>query len=223
MLADAETEMDAGLRDSAVGTERLCIATRVVKPVGELIRFVVGPDGAVVADVKRKLPGRGVWVTARRETLATAIARKAFARGFKREVRVAADLLAVTEGLLERAVLDALSMVHKAGRVAIGFTKAQAALSRGEAAALIHAVEAAPDGVRKLAAAARRDLGDRRDPLPVVTAFTSMQLDLALGRSNVIHAALLAGPASGTFLARYCSLQGFRDCNPEASDREQCG
>jgi len=44
----------------------------------------------------------------------------------------------------------------------------------------------------------------------VVTALTSEQLDLALGRSNVIHAALLAGPASKTFLSRSQLLVRYR-------------
>ena len=48
---------------AAPAAERLCAATRSVKPVDDMIRFVVGPDG-VVPDLKRKLPGRGVWVTA---------------------------------------------------------------------------------------------------------------------------------------------------------------
>jgi uncharacterized protein len=35
-------------------------------------------------------------------------------------------------------------------------------------------------------------------------------LDLALGRSNVIHAALLAGPAGRTYLSRCHALARFR-------------
>src|SRR5437763_559187 len=42
-----------------------------------------------------------------------------------------------------------------------------------------------------------------------IKAFTTAQLDLALGRSNVVHAALLAGPAIDTFLARYARLERF--------------
>ena len=99
-----------------------------VTPVGDLIRFVVAPDGSVVPDLKRRLPGRGVWVTATRHALAEAVTRKVFARGFKRDVRVAPDLVDVTERLLERAALDALAIAHKAGRVAAGFAKVEAAL-----------------------------------------------------------------------------------------------
>ena len=61
-------------------------------PVAELIRFVVGPAGEVVPDVKRKLPGRGLWITASRAAVEEAVKRNVFARGFKRQVRVAPDL-----------------------------------------------------------------------------------------------------------------------------------
>ena len=207
MLARADhDETDTGPRHAA--PERLCVATRAVKPVSEMIRFVVGPDQAVVPDVKRKLPGRGVWVTATRAAIATAVARGAFGRSFKRDVRVAGDLAHQTELLLERSALDALAIAHKAGRVAAGFAKVEAALASEPVAVLVHAADASPDGVRKLAAAARQRFG--AGGLPVIDVFTSAQLDLALGRANVIHAALLAGPESEGFLARCQSLGGFR-------------
>src|SRR6476469_8537806 len=100
---------DAGPRKIAPGSERFCVATGEVKPVEEMIRFVLGPDGAAVPDLKRRLPGRGIWITATRDALGVAIARKAFARGFKRDVRFAPDFLDMTERLIERAALDALA------------------------------------------------------------------------------------------------------------------
>ena len=124
----------------------------MVKPVDEMIRFVVAPDGAAVPDLKRRLPGRGIWITGTRAGAAQAIVRKAFARGFKRDVRTAPDLVEVTERLLERSALEALAIAHKAGRVAIGFAKTEAAVSNGESTGLLHASNAAADGVRKLAA-----------------------------------------------------------------------
>jgi predicted RNA-binding protein YlxR (DUF448 family) len=185
----------------------MCVATRTVKPVDDMIRFVVGPDGDAVPDLKCKLPGRGVWVTATQDALADAIKRKALVRGFKREVRLPTDLVGRTGQLLEQAVLDALAMAGKAGLVASGFTKAETALAQEQVVALLHAAEASPDGVRKLDGALRR-----RAPgaVEVICNLTSVQLDLALGRSNVIHAAVLAGPPSDTFLARLRRLERFR-------------
>src|SRR5260370_10997911 len=122
--------LDAGPHKRAPGTQRFCAASGAVRPVDEMIRFVVGPDGAAVPDLKRRLPGRGIWITATRQALGTAIARKAFARSFKRDVRVAPDLVETTERLIAQAALDALAMCHKAGKVAIGFAKVDVALVR---------------------------------------------------------------------------------------------
>jgi predicted RNA-binding protein YlxR (DUF448 family) len=213
-------ELDTGPRSRTPGAERFCAATGAVKPVNDMIRFVVAPDGAVLPDLRRRLPGRGLWVTATRHALGEAVRRRVFARGFKRDVRVSPDLVETTEQLLARAALDALAIAHKAGKVAIGSAKAEAALEEARVAALINASDAAPDGSRKLLAAVRR----REDAagITVVEAFTSAQLDLAFGRSNVIHAALLAGPESETFLARLGRFERFRSgCPGDQSGREK--
>lgn len=206
-LTPTTDELDAGPRKGNPGAERLCAVSRAVKPVDELIRFVVGPDG-VVPDLKRKLPGRGLWITADRHTLKDAVARHVFAKGFKREVRVSPALVEETERLLVRAALDALAIAGKASLVAAGFAKVEAAIEHDAVVGLLHSAEAGADGTAKLAGVLRR----RDDPkaIPVIQAFTTAQLDLALGRSNVVHAALLAGPANDTFLARYSRLERFR-------------
>jgi len=210
MIADTQdaelaVELDSGPR--ARERARLCAATRTVQPVSELIRFVVGPDGEAVPDVKNKLPGRGIWITATRDALDEAIKRRAFARGFKREVRLPSHFVDSTEKLLERAVLDALAVAGKAGLVAAGFAKTETALAREKVVALLHAAEASSEGTRKLDAVMRRRSGET----PLVIGFlASAQLDLALNRPNVVHAALLAGPASKTFLARCRRLERFR-------------
>lgn len=203
--APTALELDNG--PGARSPERLCVVTRTVRPVKDLIRFVVGPDGEAVPDLKSKLPGRGVWVTGTQDALAEAVKRKALPRGFKREVRVPPDLVGRTDRLLERSALDALAIAGKAGLAVAGFMKVENALAREKVVGVLHAAEAAPDGVRKLEAAARR--GPR--PVAVIRGLSLAQLDLALGRPNVVHAALLAGPASDTFLARFGRLERFRD------------
>ncbi len=207
LTATHDHELDTGPRNSGAGSARLCAVTRTVKPVEELIRFVVGPEG-VVPDLKRKLPGRGLWITADRATLKDAVTRKVFARGFKRELRVEPELVDLTERLLVRSALDALAIAGKSGLVSAGFSKVEAALARDRVAALLHAADGRPDGISKL----KTVLWQRPDAeqIAVVTKFTTAQLDLALGRSNVVHAALLAGPASDTFLARFARLERFR-------------
>ena len=209
------SELDRGTTSVAPGMERHCALTRELKPVGELIRFVVGPAGEVVADIKRKLPGRGLWISGTRTAVEDAVKRNVFSRGFKREVRAAGDLAAEVERLIERAALDALAIAGKAGLVVGGFAKVEAALREQEVLALIHAADAAADGTRKLeskldAAPHRKTAGKARE-IAIIRIFSGGQLDLALNRPNVVHAALLAGPGSETFLARAKRLQSFRN------------
>jgi predicted RNA-binding protein YlxR (DUF448 family) len=204
------TEIELDRKPATAGGERFCALTRTAKPVDELIRFVAGPNGEVVPDIKRKLPGRGIWITATRAAIDEAVKRRVFARGFRKEIRPGDDLGALTERLLERAALDALAIVGKAGQIAAGFGKVEDAIGNGNAVALIHASDAAADGKRKLAAALRRR-GEEGEKIPSIDAFSSQQLDLALGRLNVIHAALLEGPVNATFLARTQRLTRFRE------------
>ena len=212
MLAFADPDLDNGPRTDRSATMRMCAVTREVRPIDELIRFVVSPTGEVVPDLKRKLPGRGLWVSASRRAVAEAVRRNQFGKGFKREVRVAPALSETTEALLERSLVEALAMAAKAGQVVSGFGKVETALAQRQVQVLVHAADGAADGIRKLDAIARQNAGidDESPELPVVTALTSEQLDLALGRSNVIHAALLAGPASKTFLSRSHTLVRYR-------------
>jgi uncharacterized protein len=211
MLATAQdNELDRGTKSVAPGTQRCCALTREVMPVEAMIRFVVSPAGDVVPDVKRKLPGRGLWIAGTRAAVAEAVERNLFARGFKRQVRASADLPASTERLMERAALEALAIAGKAGLVAGGFAKVEAALADDTVAALIHAADAGEDGRRKLNAIRLRKTGEKPREIALVDAFSGSQLDLALGRPNVVHAALFAGPGAATFLARAARLQRFR-------------
>ena len=217
MLARVQpSETDAGPRLGGA-TERCCAVTRQARPVDELIRFVAGPDGSIVPDIKRRLPGRGVWVGADRRLVEQAGRKGVFQRSLRVEVKVPANLAADVEALLERAVLDALAIAHKAGLVLTGFAKVEEAARRGLPVAYLRAAEAGLDGRRKIAAASRR-----RMPQGAVTTqeivLASAQLDLALGRPNVVHAALMAGRASETFLARRRTLERYRTGDP--ADRE---
>jgi hypothetical protein len=140
-----------------------------------------------------------------------------FARGFKRDVRVAKDLAALTERLLETAALDALAMAGKAGLVVGGFAKVEASIGRADVLALIHAADAAADGKRKLDGALHRKSDEKSLEIKIIDIFSGSQLDLALNRPNVVHAALLAGPGSETFLSRAARLARFRTGNsPDA-------
>jgi uncharacterized protein len=215
-IADT-TDLDRGPR-AKPGTERMCVVSRQVKGIDDLIRFVLAPTGEVVPDVRRKLPGRGLWVSLSRNAVNEAARRSLFAKSFKQAVTVPSDLADLTETLLSRSALEALAMAGKSGAVVSGFGKVEDAIGSRQAQALIHASDGSRDGIRKLNAKWAAVAGG--NPVsPVIETFTSDELDLALGRSNVIHAALLSGPATKTFLTRWRTLERFRHPDGEAQGK----
>ncbi len=129
MLAIADPDLDSGPRTEKSATVRMCAVSRKVRPIDELIRFVVSPSGEVVPDLKRKLPGRGLWVSASHRAVAEAVRRNHFSSGFKRDVRAAATLADDTEALLVQSTIDALAIAAKAGQVVSGFGKVEATLT----------------------------------------------------------------------------------------------
>ena len=222
-MAEAQTmddaPTDAGPAKGRAARERTCIVTRVVRdPENHLIRFVVGPDGTVVPDLRANLPGRGAWVTASRTVLGEAIRKRLFQRAFRREVVTPVDLADRVDSLLQDRALAALSMANKAGAVISGFAKVETAIAKEPLAALVHAHDASADGSRKLDAALVRAERAGAAATPVVLHFTSAQLDLALGRLNVVHAAVLAGSAGEHFRARCAAFDVYRSgLVPEAA------
>lgn len=182
--------------------------TRQTKAESDLIRFVSSPDGTVTPDLRRRLPGRGVWVTADRDHVATAARKGLLAKMLGASKNTGAQIADQVDGLLLAAATGALAMARKAGSLVGGFTKVEEALRHGKAVAVIHASDAAEDGREKLAGVARKW---RRDGLPVYRCFDREQLDLAFGRTNVIHAALLAGQASDNVLERVGDLLRYRN------------
>ncbi len=213
MLAIADpADLDSGPRSTKPGTERMCVVTRRVRPIDELIRFVVAPTGEAIPDLKRKLPGRGLWVSASHKAVAEAARRNLFAKGFKKNIKASPTLADDTDKLMVRGLIEALAMTAKAGQVVSGFTKVEDALRRGTVGVLLHASDGAPDGIRKLDGIARQsaESDDQSPELPIITVLSCDELDLALGRSNVIHAAVLTGPAGKTFLSRSQTLVQYR-------------
>jgi uncharacterized protein len=193
------------------GPERTCLVTRAKDSPEGMIRFVVGPDATVVPDIRHKLPGRGVWVTARADKVAEAVRKQAFGKGFKAKVKVSEALPEEILELLTQDCLQALALANKAGLVVTGFMKVEEAIGKDAVVALIHAEEAGADGVRKLGQAMRRRFDEAAgESASQIILFTSLQLGLALGRTNVIHAALTQGAMSRSFVARCRRLDFYR-------------
>ena len=163
---------------------------------------MVAPDGTLTVDPGNELPGRGLWLTPSSEALALALSRKAFQRAARRPIAVPDDLDAGIERVLSRRCLDLLGLARRAGQLTVGFEKVQARLRRGPVAALVAAADAGADGRRKLARLAPE--------VTHVELLTRSELSLAIGRENVVHAALDPGGLARKFLREVARLSGFR-------------
>lgn len=205
----------AGLDEVAAG-RRMCALSRTAKTRDELIRFVKAPDGQLTPDLACKLPGRGVWVDGTRRSIELAIKKKVFARGLKTEVNLPEALPDRLESLLERAALQALSMANKAGQAVCGFDKTSAVIDRAEAVAVLHAADGAEGGCRKLDGKFRAICAELGRPAIIIDHLTIDQMSLAMGRSNVVHAALLHGGAADSAVRLAHRLARFRRSADEA-------
>lgn len=192
--------------------ERRDIVSGEVMDEARLIRFVAGPEGIVVPDLARKLPGRGVWVAADRASVETAAKKNAFSRAAKTKLGAPAGLADQVEALLTRRVLDGLGLARRAGVLICGFEKTAAAITSGRARWLVEAADGAEDGRRKLIALTRKS----PQPPELFGLFGSEQLGLALGLENVIHTAFLAGRAAERWTVDVRRLSGFRPLLPES-------
>ena len=203
----------AGKRNSSAAAERRRRDISTGQSLDEegLIRFVAGPDGQVVADLARKLPGRGLWVAADRAAIETAAKKGLFARAAKTRATAPAALADEVERLICARLLAGLGLARKAGDLVTGFEKVLSAVDAGRVSVLIEAADGAADGRRKLMAAARRQA---KPPL-LAGMFTAAELGLALGEENVIHSAFLAGRGADRWTADVRRLAGFRPLLPE--------
>lgn len=192
------------------GSLRRCIVTRAEREPADLIRFVVDPNGRLVPDLARRLPGRGVWVSATKSDVERAAKSNAFSKSLKREVNVPQDLAQTVEQLLIRRTLEALSLANKAGLVSTGFEKVEKLLKSGKVDVLVHGADAAEDGRRKLVRKFEAICRDSDVSAPVVDWLTIDELSLAIGRPNVVHAGLTRGGATMRFVSEAERLRRYR-------------
>ena len=191
--------------DTPSETTRRCIATGEVRPKAALVRFVVSPEGRVVPDIAERLPGRGLWLTARRDIVTAAVTKRLFARAARRPVLVEGALADRVEALLVARCRDLLGLARRAGEAQMGFVKVERLLASGEAGLLLAARDGAADGRGKLAARA----GGLRERALLGTA----ELGAAFGRDAAVHAALRRGALALALARELDRLEGFR---PEA-------
>jgi hypothetical protein len=191
----------------AQARERRDIVSGEVMPENRLLRFVADPDGKVVPDVAAKLPGRGLWVAATGAAIRTAVEKKLFSRAAKAQLQAEADLASRAEKALVARMQGDLGIARRSGALVLGFDNVLRQLEGRKAPkVLIEAFDGAADGKRKLYAAAHR----LELKCVVIETLTSAELGLALGRENVIHAAVQPGGLADRLMFDAERLSGFR-------------
>ena len=194
----------------AKGPLRRCLVTREIRPKAELLRFVVGPDDRLLTDPAERMPGRGLWLTPRRDIVDRAVAKRLFARAARRSVSVPPDLADRLETLLARRVVDSLGLARRAGLAVAGFDRVSDAVRHGRAALLLCARDGAAGGRRKLAELAR--------DLPCAEALAASELGAAFGRDRIVHAAVGGGKLCRRLLLDLEKLAGLRVAAPGADE-----
>lgn len=195
--------------------DRKCIVTGQSGDAEGLIRFVAGPDDNIFVDLKRKLPGRGCWVTAKRSYVEQAVAKNAFSRALKRKVIVDPAIADLVDQLMAKSAIGTLGLARKAGVAVTGAAQVEKAVRSGKALAVLHSKSGAPDGVRKIDQARRATVHLGGPHIESFSLFGPEELDLAFGGGNVIHAAITdAGPGK-VALQKLKALKTFREIADE--------
>ena len=177
---------------AAPGPMRTCIVTGVEDAPERMIRFVVGPEGDAVPDLARRLPGRGLWVRAKRTVVEQAIQRKLFSKAARSAVAASPDLADRVERLLLERALEDLGRARRAGRAVAGFVRVEQMIGRKMAGLLIVASEADGDGLGKL----------QNTGLPLERLGDAAGLGGVFGREQAIYVAVAHDDKSGQFIQR---------------------
>jgi predicted RNA-binding protein YlxR (DUF448 family) len=180
----ATDDDDHDAAEDEQGPLRRCIVTRARQSPETMIRFVLGPDRVLVPDLRANLPGRGLWLSARRDVLETALARKAFARAARAEVVIPDNLAAIIETALTRRVIEVLGLTRRAGQAVSGFSKVREWLVADRAVLIVQASDGSIEERARL-------LGGRA--VPVIAPLPAQALGRIFGRDHAVHVAISAG------------------------------
>ncbi len=191
---------------------RRCLVTGAERPKVELVRFVVGPEGDIVPDLEEKLPGRGLWLSADRDVLNTSTSGRVFAKAARKKVVVPDDLADRLEVLIAARTMDLIGLARRSGSVVSGFEKVRAFLKEGRKGILLAASDGASGGRKKLLGT-----GSNRTELDVLD---STELGQAIGREQVVHAIVAAGPLAERICCEMGRLRGVRIMAETVEDGE---
>ncbi len=194
------------IEDDSDGPNRRCLVLGASQPIELLVRFVVGPEETIFPDIDESLPGRGFWLSARRDVVETAVKRKAFHRAARRPVVVPDDLAGLVERLLLRRCMDSLGLARRSGRAVCGFDKVSSAMSEGPGW-LIEAEDGSADGARKIGQVANRAATPVRRTAPALTA---AELGQAFARDRAVHGWVTSGPLAKRIARDMARLASYR-------------
>jgi predicted RNA-binding protein YlxR (DUF448 family) len=184
------------------GPQRRCLVTGAIDARSALLRFVVGPGGEIVPDVAARLPGRGLWLTARRDIVERATTKRLFARAARQPVTAPPGLADRVEALLAMRCRDTIGLARRGGCAVGGFEKVREAVKAGTAGLILFALDGSPDARRKIAIIGRE--------LPLARVLTAAELGAAFGRDHVVHASLGRGALCARLFADAAKIAGFR-------------
>ena len=136
-------------------TVRKCIVSGKVLEKDKLLRFTVTTEGLVIPDFKKRLPGKGVYVTNSKSMLLEAVSKGSFGKALKTQVKANKELVAQVESVLFKQALDAISLAKKSGTLVLGLDKVLDAIKKDKAAFVLEAVDAGEDGHKKILSAAK--------------------------------------------------------------------
>ena len=165
-----------------------------------MLRFVVGPDRLLVADLAARLPGRGMWLSARADVLEAACAKRAFARAARGPVNLPADMIASVQAGLARRLVDHLGLARRAGQAVAGFAKAREWVQTGRAGIVLQASDGSEDERRRLMSGAR--------DTPVAWPMDAASLGAVFGRDRAVHVAVASGRLAEMLMDETTRLSG---------------
>lgn len=180
--------------------ERKCILDGTVKPQGELLRFVE-IDNMLLPDFNKKLPGKGMYVTANRLSLQKALEKKLFHKVSRHNLKVADDFLETVEKLIKQQALESLNLARKSGALITGFEKVREAIKKNNVEFIIEASNAASDGKEKMVLLAKS--------IEIFNLFSIDELDMALNKENTVHVAILKSDVARMVYTNLKKYQNF--------------
>jgi predicted RNA-binding protein YlxR (DUF448 family) len=196
------------INTAPAGTVRKCIASGATKEKRGLVRFVVGPDDTIFADILEKLPGKGIWVSCEQDALTMAIDKGLFSRAARKAVKVHDTLLSDIEHMISNRFVGLLSLARKSGHSVAGYEKVKDWLSKDVAEVLVQSSDGSERGKSKLSTPKDGSF---------IGWLSSQELGAAFGRQTVIHCALASGGITKRVVHEAQRLKGLRVVQGEKS------